>query len=190
MAAVGIGCGIGTNEITQSALQEFLPLCNKPLVLDADALNILSLHPTMLNDVPNNTILTPHVGEFERMFGQSKDPFARLELQRSKSQEWQVFILLKGAHSCLTTPDGRAIFNSTGNHGMATAGSGDVLTGLITGLLAQGYEPEQAAIYGMFVHGVAGDLARGDRQSEETLTASDIIDHLGEAFKFLPQEVF
>lgn len=186
ISAVGIGCGMGTNAISLTALQEFLPSWKGPLVLDADALNMLALSPALFHDLPENTILTPHVKEFERMFGKSKDAFARLELQRKKSKEWKLFILLKGAYSCLTTPNGQAFFNSTGNSGMATAGSGDVLTGIITGLLAQGYETTEAAIYGMYLHGVAGDLARIGLQSEEALIASDLIENLGEAFRFNP----
>lgn len=184
--AIGIGCGMGTNELSLAALQEFLPMYKGPLVMDADALNILANSPSLFHDLAPNTILTPHVKEFERMFGQSKNAFERLELQRKKSKEWKIYILLKGAFSCVTTPDGRALFNSTGNSGMATAGSGDVLTGIITGLLAQGYEPEQAAVFGMYIHGVAGDVARLEMQSEEALIASDIIENLGEAFRFNP----
>lgn len=184
--AVGIGCGMGTNDISQNALQEFLPKWDGALVLDADALNILALHPAMLNVLPKHTILTPHIGEFERLFGKSKNDFDRLELQRKMAKDLDIYILLKGAYSCLCTPEGIAFFNSTGNNGMATAGSGDVLTGIITGLLAQGYQPEAAAIYGMYIHGVSGDLARMDMQSEEALIATDLIENLGEAFQYNP----
>ena len=179
--AEGIGPGIGKNEITFRALKSWLPEVSHPLVIDADALNLISAHPELWDDIPEKSILTPHPGEFRRLAGDFPDPFERHRRQLELSQKHRVYVLLKGAHSCLTTPGGKAYFNSTGNPGMATAGSGDVLLGVITGLLAQGYSPLESATLGMFIHGLAGDLA-SDALGHESLIAGDIIDHLGLAF--------
>ena len=149
---------------------------------NADALNIIAQRPEMLKALPPNSILTPHPREFERLFGGAENSFKQCELLRKKAKEHQVFIVLKGAFTCTATPAGECFFNSTGNPGMATAGSGDVLTGIITGIIAQGYHPKDAASIGMFVHGLAGDFALHE-QSVESLIASDIIASLGEAFK-------
>ncbi len=182
---VGIGCGLGTNEISFEGLAELLVNHNRSMVLDADALNIIAQHPALFIEIPRDSILTPHPKEFERLFGQTSNDFERQGLQGRKAQELGVYILLKGAHSCVAAPDGTFYFNSTGNPGMATAGSGDVLTGIITGLLAQGYSAKQAAILGMYLHGLAGDFAAEEVMGQEALIASDIIDNLGEAFKKL-----
>ncbi len=182
---VGIGCGLGTNEISFEGLAELLVNHDRSMVLDADALNIIAQHPALFIEIPRGSILTPHPKEFERLFGQTSNDFERQGLQGRKAQELGVYILLKGAHSCVATPDGTFYFNSTGNPGMATAGSGDVLTGIITGLLAQGYSAKQAAILGMYLHGLAGDFAAEEVMGQEALIASDLIDNLGEAFKKL-----
>ncbi len=185
MGAWGIGCGLGTNDITFTALAELLVNSHRSVVLDADALNIIAQHPALLSTIPARSILTPHPKEFERLFGKSANDFERQALQGRRAQELGVYILLKGAHSCLATPEGTFYFNSTGNPGMATAGSGDVLTGIITGLLAQGYASQEAALLGMYLHGLAGDLAVAERWGPEALIASDIIDQLGAAFNHL-----
>ena len=132
--------------------------------------------------MPRNSILTPHPGEFRRLFGTFLHDFERNKMQRKKSQEYNVYIVLKGAHTAITCPDGTCFFNATGNPGMATAGSGDVLTGIITGLLAQGYTSRNAALLGVYLHGLAGDIAAETLHSQEALIAGDIIDCLGKAF--------
>lgn len=180
--AIGIGPGIGTNDLTVNAFKELLEKYDKPLVLDADALNILSENDKLFDLVPKNSILTPHPKEAERLFGEFENSFERLEKLRAIAVAKKFFILLKGANSVVLTPQGKAIFNKTGNPGMATAGSGDVLTGIITGLLAQGYSAEEAAVLGMYIHGLAGDIASNDME-HESLIAGDILNYLGKAFK-------
>lgn len=174
---IGIGCGIGKAGRTASALKNYLMNFRKPMVIDADALNIIASNPEMLDLIPKNSILTPHFKEFERLFGHVDSDFERLKLLKQKSKELKINILLKGAHSVVADTEGVCYFNSTGNAGMATGGSGDVLTGILTGLLARGYEPSQAAIVGMFLHGEAGDKA-AEKLGEEALIASDIIEYL------------
>lgn len=180
-SAVGIGCGIGKDNLTAMVVKQTLEMYGKPLVLDADALNIIASYQNWLNAIPPLSILTPHPKEFERLFGKTNNDFERLELLRKKSQQLNIIILLKGAHTAIALPDGSVFFNSTGNAGMATAGSGDVLTGIITGLLAQGYTPQNAAILGVWLHGKAGDLAANDI-GLESIIASDLIDYLGKTF--------
>ena len=166
---------------TAAVLRGYLEQSKCPMVLDADALNILSENVKWLELIPQNSILTPHPKEFERLFGKAHNDFERLELLRDKAKSLKINILLKGAHTIIADTEGVCYFNSTGNAGMATAGSGDVLTGIITGLLAQGYKPKIAAILGVYLHGVAGDLG-AKKTGQEALLASDIIDHLGNAF--------
>jgi ADP-dependent NAD(P)H-hydrate dehydratase / NAD(P)H-hydrate epimerase len=180
--AIGIGSGIGKAGRTASALKNYLSQTTFPMVIDADALNLIADNPEMLPLIPKHSILTPHPKEFERLFGKTKDDFERLELLRDKAKSLKINILLKGAHTIVANTEGVCHFNSTGNAGMATAGSGDVLTGIITGLLAQDYEPTNAAILGVYLHGLAGDLA-AEKVGQEALIASDIIEHLGLAFK-------
>ncbi len=180
-SAIGIGCGIGKGEKAAAVLRGYLEQSKRPVVLDADALNILSENPEWLDLIPKNSILTPHPKEFERLFGKADNDFDRLELLRSKAKSLKINILLKGAHTVVADTEGCCYFNSTGNAGMATAGSGDVLTGIITGLLTQGYEPKTSAILGVYLHGLAGNLA-AKRVGQEALLASDIIDNLGKAF--------
>ena len=179
--AVGIGCGLGKAADTARAFGEFLEAQTSPIVIDADALNILASERNFLSLIPPRSILTPHPGEFKRLFGNSENNFKRLTLQKEKAQSLNVYILLKGAHSALATPEGEVFFNSTGNPGMATAGSGDVLTGIITGLMAQSYTPFQSALLGMYVHGEAGNLA-SQRKGQTGLTAQDIIETIPEVF--------
>lgn len=178
--AVGIGCGIGQKTVTSSGLRAVLAGSTKPLVIDADAINILAKNTDWLRSIPTNSILTPHPGEYERLFGHNAHSLERLEQQIVKSVKYNIHIVLKGACTCITTPAGEVYFNSTGNPGMATAGSGDVLTGIITGLLAQGLAPREAAISGVYLHGLAGDLAAKE-VGQSALIASDIIDKLGAA---------
>jgi len=182
--AIGIGCGLDRQGETATALLQLLEAWNKPMVLDADALNLLSEHPDWYAKIPRHSILTPHPKEFERLFGKSENDFERNALQRRKARELKVYILLKGAHSCVATPEGVCYFNSTGNPGMATGGSGDVLTGILTGLLAQGYSSLEAALLGVYLHGLAGDLA-AEAGSMEALVAGDLVRKMGAAFKLL-----
>jgi ADP-dependent NAD(P)H-hydrate dehydratase / NAD(P)H-hydrate epimerase len=180
--AVAVGPGIGTHSNTALMLHDLLMKLKSPCVMDADALNILSTQKELLNLIPENSILTPHPKEFERLFGECHSSYERMTKAAQASEEYGVIIVLKGAHTLIALPDGILYFNSTGNSGMATAGSGDVLTGILVGLLAQGYKPNEAAMTGVFLHGRAGDLALHS-QSGESLIASDIIFCMGEAFQ-------
>ncbi|HMX40968.1 MAG TPA: NAD(P)H-hydrate dehydratase, partial [Saprospiraceae bacterium] len=183
-AAIGVGCGIGTAEETAEALEALLEQSRQPLVLDADALNILAQRTHLWAKVPAQSILTPHPKEFERLFGAVAHDFDRNRLQCDMAQQHGIYILLKGAHSAMACPDGTCWFNSTGNPGMATGGSGDVLTGVLTGLLAQGYDPRSALLLGVYLHGLAGNLAAA-AQSQQALLASDLVDCLGKAWLHL-----
>jgi len=182
--AIGVGPGLGTHPETAAAVAGLLAMARAPMVVDADALNILSLDKRLIDAVPPGSILTPHPKEFERLFGETADEFLRMELQRSLSVRHDLYIVLKGHRSCISTPDGRCYFNPTGNAGMATGGSGDVLTGILTALLAQGYDPGDAAVLGVYLHGLAGDAAAAV-VGEEALIASDLVEYLGQAFKML-----
>ncbi len=181
-SSLGIGCGLDQGLTVVHALIQTLEKTKKPMVIDADALNILGKNPDKMKLIPKGSILTPHPKEFERLFGPAADDFSRNELQRNQSEKLGVYIVLKGANTCISTPEGDCYFNSTGNPGMATAGSGDVLTGVLTGLLAQGYAPLTAALLGVYLHGLAGDIAARELE-HESLIASDIIGHLGAAFQ-------
>jgi NAD(P)H-hydrate epimerase len=184
-SAVGIGPGLGKNDKTVAALRTIMMEARVPLVLDADALNIISENVPLLDIIPRHSILTPHPREFDRLTGNaSSGSYERLQKASAFAVDHACIVVLKGAYSAVCTPDGRISFNSTGNSGMATAGSGDVLTGIITGLLASGYKPETAAVFGVFMHGLAGDLAVTSH-SEEAIIASDIIENLGKAFRQL-----
>jgi NAD(P)H-hydrate epimerase len=179
--AIGVGSGLSVNKHTIDGLSKLLNSADSPLIIDADALNIISSHEHLLSLLPPGSILTPHFKEFERLFGPSKNHFERIEKARVNASKYQINILLKGAYSALATPDGEIFFNSTGNPGMATAGSGDVLTGMITGLLSQKYKPSHAAQLGMYIHGMAGDIAASKQGFESTL-ASDITENIGSAY--------
>lgn len=179
--AIGIGPGIGMSELTSKVLRLLIQESSKPLVLDADALNLLAENKTWLSFLPARSILTPHPKEFERLTGSWSDSYERLSMQRDFSVKFGVYIVFKGAHTTISTPEGECWFNSTGNPGMATGGSGDVLTGMITGLLAQGYSSFEAALLGVYLHGLAGDLAI-EKTGMESLIASDIIKNIGKAF--------
>lgn len=180
VSALGIGPGIGTHPATLAMLLHALSANALPLVLDADALNLLAEAKQSLQ-FTTPVILTPHIGEFERLFGASAHHFERVEKARSMARQCGCVIVLKGRHTAVCLSDGYVWFNSTGNAGMATAGSGDVLTGLLTGLLAEGYGTEDAAKLGVYLHGAAGDAAAA-ALSQEAMLAGDIIAHLGKAY--------
>lgn len=183
-SAVGIGPGIGQDPLSKYYLQQLLQQMDKPMVLDADALNLLSQDHAAQKLIPPNSILTPHPKEWQRWIGEWKDDQQKLDLSRTFAQQHRVYIVLKGAYSAIFCPDGSIHFNSSGNPGMASGGSGDVLTGVITALLAQGYSPKQSAIFGVYLHGYAGDLA-AQALSQEGMIAGDLIRYLPLAFRAL-----
>lgn len=183
-SSIAVGPGIGTDKLTVNALKLLIQEFPKPIIFDADAINIISENKTWLSFIAPNSIFTPHLKEFERLAGKSSNHFERIEKQKELSKKYKVYIILKGAHSTVSCPDGSLFFNNTGNPGMATAGSGDVLSGILLGLLAQGYSSRETALLGVYVHGLAADLALRN-QSHESLIASDIISYLGKAFKKL-----
>jgi NAD(P)H-hydrate epimerase len=182
MNAVGIGPGMGMHPSHQKLMADIFEKVKSPMVIDADALNIMAQNKELLNSISPHSIITPHPKEFERMFGKAENDFERLTMAQSKSKEYNIIIILKGHYSFISTPEGKGYFNSTGNAGMATAGSGDVLTGIITGLLAQGYTALEAALLGVYVHGLAGDMAATE-YAQEAMIAGDMIECMGEAFK-------
>jgi hydroxyethylthiazole kinase-like uncharacterized protein yjeF len=182
--AVAVGPGIGNDPDTVRALKLLIQDTTVNTVFDADALNIIADNKTWFAFMRGGSILTPHPKEFERLFGKSNNSFERLKLQREMAMKHGFYIVLKGAHTSIAFPDGSVYFNSTGNPGMATGGSGDVLTGIICGLLAQGYKPYEASVLGVYLHGVAGDIA-AEKMSEQGITAMDIIEGMGEAWKRL-----
>lgn len=185
--SIGIGPGLGKNPKSAIALGRLLKDYAKPLVIDADALNLLAENRELISLVPVGSILTPHRKEFERLVGSWDNDFERLEKQRNFSIEKKAVVVLKGAFTSISTPGGIIYFNPTGNAGMATGGSGDVLTGVLTGLLAQGYRPEEVAILGVYLHGLSGDLA-AQEASMNSLIASDLIDFLPSAFRKIQKE--
>ena len=178
--AIGIGPGIGVSKLAIEALIKLLAKANQPLVLDADALNIIA-EGDLMELVPEKSILTPHPREFSRLVGNWNNDFERLEKQIEFSKKHKVILLLKGAHTSISNVDGTVFFNTTGNPGMATGGSGDVLTGIVTGLFRQGYDSLEAALLGAYLHGLAGNLYANEN-SEEGLIASDLIDFLPKSF--------
>lgn len=178
--AIAAGPGIGTRDVTIDALESLLKNCKSPVLLDADALNCISRRPALLTMLPSSTIITPHMGEFDRLFGQHHSGEERLAKAIDMARQYNIIIVLKGHFTATVLPTGKVYINSTGNPGMATAGSGDVLTGVIAAFLAQGYEPRHAAILGVFLHGLAGDLA-AEEIGEAGIVASDISDRIGRA---------
>ena len=186
--AVGIGPGIGKAPETLNAFRMLLTNYHSPMVIDADGLNILSENAELIHLLPAESILTPHSVEFERLAGKTGSDYEKMSLARRFAQTHHVILILKGAYTAIASPDGSCWFNSTGNPGMATAGSGDVLTGILTGLVAQGYPPTEAALLGVYLHGLSGDLALAG-SSEEALLAGDIPDHLGMAFSMLKSDL-
>lgn len=180
-SAIAAGPGMGTGKNSANMLKHLIQQANVPLLLDADALNILSDNPTWLAFLPKGTVLTPHPGEFARLAGKTSNSFDRLEILRVFCIKYSLNIVLKGAYTVVCSPLGNCYFNPTGNPGMATGGSGDVLTGIITSLLAQGYNPTEACILGVYLHGLAGDMA-AETLGYEALVAGDIIENLGNGF--------
>lgn len=177
---IGVGPGLGTSEETQKAFAAFLNTNKKNLVLDADALNILSDNKALLKQLPNDTVLTPHPKELERLLGTWKNDFDKLERAKKFSKQYNCVLVIKGAHT-ITLHKGKGYVNTSGNPGMATAGSGDVLTGVITGLIAQGYSPVVASVFGVYLHGSAGDLAV-EKLGYQSLSATSIVETIGGAF--------
>ncbi|MBA4744594.1 MAG: NAD(P)H-hydrate dehydratase [Muricauda sp.] len=182
-SVVGIGMGIGLDGDTISAFGSFLKKSSAPMVIDADGLNILSQNPEMLKDVPRLSVLTPHPKELQRLIGEWTSDFDKLEKAKAFASKYDLVVVVKGAHT-ITIYNGKGYVNTTGNPGMATAGSGDVLTGMITGLLAQGYSSVEAAIFGVYLHGLAGDLAVPST-GYEALKASILVEHIGNAYSEL-----
>jgi len=181
--ALAVGPGIGLSSSSEKLVFSAIS-SQKPIVLDADALTILSRNPSYFNELSSSTILTPHLGEWARLFGTSDGDKSRIITSINICKQYNINILIKGHVSVLITAEGKVFLNGTGNSGMAKAGSGDVLTGLIGGLLAQGYSAEQSGILGMFIHGLAGDLSQ-DALGSDFMTATDQIQYLSEAFKRL-----
>lgn len=180
---VGIGVGIGLDGDTVSAFGNFLKKVNSPMVIDADGLNILSQNPEMLTDVPGLSVLTPHPKELQRLIGNWTSDFDKLEKAKAFASKYNIVLVIKGAHT-ITIYKGKGYVNTTGNPGMATAGSGDVLTGMIAGLMAQGYPSVEAAIFGVYLHGLAGDLGVSSK-GYEALKASSLIENIGSAYSEL-----
>ena len=178
---LGPGCGLGKD--ATALVDQVLSLMHTQLLIDADALNIIA-RKGWQSRIPKGAILTPHIGEFDRLFGKHNNHFERLETQLRASSELNVTIVVKGANSRITTPLGAVYINATGNPGMATAGSGDVLSGIIGGLLVQGYSAHDASLLGVFLHGLAGDIA-ADTRGMESLIARDIIEYIGDAYAFI-----
>lgn len=178
--AIGIGPGIGQNEATQKAFLKFLKSNKIPLVIDADALNILSNNKAWFLLLPSGSILTPHPKELERLIGEWDSEEEKFEKTISFSLQYKVIIVMKGAPTHII--DGETIYkNTTGNQALATAGSGDVLTGIISSLLAQSYDAIEAAVLGVYLHGLTADIAV-PKTGFQSFIASDIINHIGEAF--------
>lgn len=180
--AVAAGPGIGVNDITINALESLLKNCKSPLILDADALNCIARRPALLSMLPPRTVITPHIGEFDRLFGEQPSSEARLKKAIEMARYYNIVIVLKNHFTMIVRPTGKVYFNSTGNAGMATAGAGDVLTGIIAAFMAQGFQPEHAATIGVYVHGLAGDIA-SEEIGEYGVTASDISNRIGRAIK-------
>jgi len=179
-AAIGIGPAIGTDTTAGDLLQDIVRVYRKPIVIDADAITALSKNKELLNEIPGGSIFSPHPKEFDRLFGDHSNDFERMYKAINLSEQYGFVLVLKGHHT-LIAYKGKGYFNLTGNAGMATGGTGDVLTGILTSLLAQQYEPLHAAMIGVYLHGLSADIAL-QYQSEESLLPSDIIEHLGDAF--------
>ncbi len=186
-SAICIGPGIGQNPETAQMVANLINGSTKPMVIDADALNLISKNIDILLHLKTIAILTPHPGEFDRLFGKSSNSWERLEKAISMAKKYGVIIVLKGAYTRVVLPSGEVHFNSTGNSGMATGGSGDVLSGIIAGLLARGLEPHAAAIVGVYIHGLAGDLATGDF-GVVSLCATDILNYICKAFQHIKND--
>ncbi|MDE5567495.1 MAG: NAD(P)H-hydrate dehydratase [Muribaculaceae bacterium] len=189
-SSVAIGPGIGTSDATLHALENFLKIAsanNRPVILDADALNCISIKPTLLDYLPTLSILTPHAGEFDRLFGPQPSSSARLAKAIEVSKIYKVIIVLKGYYTATVRPDGKVFYNSSGTPALATAGSGDVLTGLMAGLMAQGLKPEIASIAAVYIHGIAGRIAE-EEHGTYGVCAEDVADNIGRAIKSIMQQ--
>ncbi len=182
--SIALGPGIGQDDDTSKNIEQILSSVTSPIIMDADALNLLSKNSHWFELIPPKSILTPHSGEFKRLVGEWDSDAHCLELLTSMAQHHQIFIILKGAHSMIASPKGEIFFNSTGNPGMATGGSGDVLTGILAALLAQKYSPLEASLLGVYLHGLSGDLS-AQELTEESVTAGSIIQHIPNAFKMI-----
>ncbi|WP_114820554.1 NAD(P)H-hydrate dehydratase [Chryseobacterium sp. KLBC 52] len=180
----GAGPGLGTHSSTEKSFLSFLKKHSQPLVLDADALNIISKDQKNLKLIPKKSIITPHPKEFERLFGSTDNSFKRLELARKKAKEFGLYIVLKDHHTQVITPEGKVFYNITGNAGLAKGGSGDILTGILTSLLAQKYSEEETCILGVWLHGRAADIA-SEKHSKESMLPTDVIDAFGCVFEEL-----
>ncbi len=181
-SSIAIGPGIGVNSKSEKLLIKTAKNYHKPMVIDADALSLIANNLSILDVIPKGSVFTPHIGEFDRLFGKSIDNFERIEKASDFCIKYGMILVLKGKNSAIVDQTGNVYFNPTGNQGMATAGSGDVLTGIICGLLSVGYNPKNAAMFGVWIHGKAGDIALR-KESYESLIATDIIKNLGSAFK-------
>ncbi len=182
---IGVGIGMGTSAATENGFLAFLKTQKKPMVIDADAINILAKNPKAIKAIPEKSVLTPHPGELERLIGKWRDDFDKLDKVKKLSKKHDLIFVLKETHT-ITVYHENLYINSTGNQGMATAGTGDVLTGMITGLLSQGYDSLVAAIFGVYLHGSAGDIAV-ETQGYQALIAGDIVSHIGDAYVALFQ---
>ncbi|SMP36203.1 NAD(P)H-hydrate dehydratase [Chryseobacterium profundimaris] len=187
-AVCGIGPGLGTHEKTAEGFLKFLKSYSKPLILDADALNIIAQNPHHLNLIPEKSIITPHPKEFERLFGKTENSFQRTVLAKDKSRELKIYIVLKDHHTQIITPEGMVFYNITGNSGLAKGGSGDILTGIVTSFLAQQYTEQEAAILGVWFHGRAAEYA-SEKHSKESMLPSDVINEFGNVFSVLNDKV-
>lgn len=182
--AIGFGPGVGMEIESQRLLKQLLERFSGKWVIDADGLNILAENPSWLELLSEKTILTPHPKEFERLVGSFSSDFDRLEKARSFAQKYRVILILKDTFTHICLPDGRVFFNSTGNSGLAKGGSGDALTGILLGLLARAYSPEDAARIGTYVHGLAADLC-AESFSKESMLITDVIHFVPNAWKQL-----
>lgn len=183
---IAAGPGIGTGKSAKEMVKKLLENYRRPLVLDADALNILGMEKELLLKIPPNSILTPHPKEFDRLFGPAETNLHRFELARQNAAKYQVILILKGHYTGIFCPEETLFFNSSGNAGMAKGGSGDVLTGMVAAMLAQSYTPSEAARLAVFLHGLAGDIA-AEFYSEEAMLPTDLIECLGKAFARLKE---
>lgn len=187
-SVVAIGPGISTSDETLDALDTFLKSYRFPCLLDADALNCIARRPMLIRSIPKGSVITPHAIEFDRLFGQHNSDEERLKKALNEARLYDITIVLKGHHTMTVRPDGKIYINSTGNAGMATAGSGDVLTGVIASFIAQGYSPDLGVVLGVYIHGLSGDIA-AQELSEFGVMAGDIANNLGRAIKLARKEI-
>lgn len=180
-SAIGIGPGIGKNSLEKKVLKAIVKYADKPIVLDADALNIIASSKKILEKIPSHSIITPHPKEFDRLFGDHQNTGERQITAMTKAQELNIVIVLKG-HQTFVTNGTEHYVNTIGNSGLAKGGSGDALTGLITGLLAQQYNSLHAALIAVFIHALAADITL-EKQTMETMIVTDVIENFGAAFK-------